>query len=194
QELLALTLKGDTRTPVAFSPDGKRLASVASGELKVWDAQTGQELLALTLKGDTRNVARVAFSPDGKRLICGFNLWDESKKDSELGVKVWDAQTGQELLTFKSDGYDVVFSPDGKRLATCLDHEPLKACDAQTGQELFALKVEYAYDLAFSPDGKRLACASTHLGEVKVWDAQTGQELRSIKGGGYHLTFSPDGK
>ena len=58
---------------MAFSPDGKRLASASGGsatrwnrEVKVWDAQTGQELL--TLKGHTGIVNSVAFSPDGKRL------------------------------------------------------------------------------------------------------------------------------
>ena len=61
-----LTLKGHTDrvTSVAYSPDGKRLAS-GSGDktVKVWDLQTGQELL--TFKGHTGGVWTVAFSPDG---------------------------------------------------------------------------------------------------------------------------------
>jgi WD40 repeat protein len=64
-----LTLKGHTDWvhSVAFSPDGKRLAS-ASGDqtVKVWDIARGQE--KLTLKGHTGTVISVVFSSDGKRL------------------------------------------------------------------------------------------------------------------------------
>src|SRR5262249_23583109 len=63
------TLRGHTSwvTSVAFSPDGKRLASGAhDNTVKVWDAATGQEILSLN--GHTGRVTSVAFSPDGKRL------------------------------------------------------------------------------------------------------------------------------
>jgi WD40 repeat protein len=183
---------------VAFSPDGKRLASgsaLARGEVKVWDAQTGQELLSRKGAG-----GKVAYSPDGKRLAS-------AARDNT--VKVWDAQTGQELLTYKGHTKSVLsvaFNADGKRLVSASDDNTVKVWDAQTGQELFSFKTGPTSGVAFSPDGKRLASAGGKWlgnrwdgapGEVKVWDTQTGQELLTLKvNTGEHasLAFSPDGK
>jgi len=107
------TLKGhaDAVYSVAFSPDGKTLAS-GSGDhtVELSEARTGQGLA--TLKGHDGFVTSVAFSPDGKTLASGSD---------DNTVKLWDAQTGQELATLKGhDDYvgSVAFSPDGKTLAS----------------------------------------------------------------------------
>ena len=94
---------------MAFSPDGKRLASASQGRtVKVWDAATGQE--TLTFKGGD---STVVFSPDGKRLAAA--------SAEDMTVKVWDALTGVETLTLKGHTdppMAVAFSADGKRLAS----------------------------------------------------------------------------
>jgi WD40 repeat protein len=84
QELL--TLKGHTGwvSGVAFSPDGKRLATAsADNTAKVWDAQTGQELLSL----HTHWPSRVVFGPDGKRLAStgdgSVTIWDATPLPSK---------------------------------------------------------------------------------------------------------------
>jgi WD40 repeat protein/serine/threonine protein kinase len=198
---------------VAWSPDGKRLASGSSDykAVKVWDVQTGQELL--TLKGFTEpshfGWYSVAFSPDGKRLATGNHHCDEQARSLPSELKVWDATTGRGLLTLK--GYTggvsgVAFSPDSKRLISGSggrDQEgklipgAVKVWDATTGRELLNLRGHTGSGVAFSPDGKYLTSAGE--GEAKVWDAQTGRELLTFKGetsnGSFSgVAFSPDCK
>jgi len=198
-----ITLKGHTGgvTSVAFSPDGKRLASAGSGqintpgELKVWNAATGQE--TLTLKGHSDGVTSVAFSPNGQRL---------SSASRDGTVKVWDAVTGQEALTVMGHTREVTsvaYSPDGTRLASASSDGTVKVWDAVTGQETLTLMghTGAVNSVAFSPDGSRIAAASQDEADrlgwvVKVWDAATGRETLLLKGHtGFARTvaFSPDG-
>lgn len=184
-----LNLDGNTGLSVAFSPDGKRIASDGPhNTIKVWDAATGQQFL--TLIGRTKDVASLAFSPDGTRLASG---------SSHGTVTVWDAATGQESFTFKghtSGVYGVAFSQEGRRLASSGDGT-IKVWDPSTGEECLTIPgVAQGFKITSSPDGKRLA-GSTGGGIAKVWDAATGQELLTLAHGGPSVicvAFSPDGK
>lgn len=75
----------------------------------------------------------------------------------------------------------VVWSFDGKRLATASLDGTAKVWDTATGRELFTLRDHEGAvnSLAWCPDGKRLATASSD-GTAKVWDAETGTALRTL--------------
>ncbi|HJZ91412.1 MAG TPA: protein kinase [Gemmataceae bacterium] len=185
---------------VAFSPDGRRLASAGgmeperTGEVNIWDLTTGRK--AFPTKAFATAARSVQFSPDGRRLAtaCG-----------EL-VQVWDAQTGREQFSCRDrDGAleEAVFSPNGRRLAAVggmvrvhPDRE-VKVWDATTGEAVFSLPghVGGLRCVAFSPDGRRLVSAGVDQ-TVKVWDATTGDEVLTLRGhldGVVAVAFSPDG-
>ena len=83
----------------------------------------------------------MAFSPDGQRIVTGS--YDRT-------AKVWEAASGQELLTLKGHSariLSVAFSPDGQRIVTGSDDETAKVWEAASGQELLTLKGHSDWDL-----------------------------------------------
>jgi WD40 repeat protein len=156
QELLTLRGHTDVITSLAFSPDGQRLASAGGSDqtVNVWDVMTGRQLF--TLRGHTEQVISVAFSPDGQRIASASGSLEELEDRKPLRpgeVKMWDVETGQEILTLRDHigpVTSVAFSPDGKHLAT-----------ASVTREV-------------SGTGRN--------GDLKVWDAKSGKLVLSLRG------------
>ncbi|MBK6997434.1 MAG: WD40 repeat domain-containing protein, partial [Lewinellaceae bacterium] len=152
---------------VAFSPDGKRLATGhldGTAKSGIWKVAR----LPSPSRGHTERIESVAFSPDGRRLATG---------SFEGTAKIWDLESGKAVLTLNrhtgsiSGVNSVAFSPEGKRLATGSSDGTAKIWDLESGMAALTLvgHTKKVKSVAFSPDGKRLATGSDD-GTAKIWD------------------------
>ncbi|QFS91108.1 translocation protein TolB [Mycobacterium sp. THAF192] len=186
-----LTGHTDAVYSVAFSPDGTRLTSVADDDTaRVWNVAE-RRLNAEPVAG----VTRVALSPDSQRLAYteeGSNTVYVA--DLEVGGLVGDPLTGH-----TSDLRQMVFSPDGQRLATAGLDASVRLWEVETGRPIGEPLIGHraaVLGLAFSPDGRLLA-SSSYDGTVQLWDTESGraygEPIGSNGGGVVGLAFSPDG-
>jgi serine/threonine protein kinase/alkylated DNA nucleotide flippase Atl1 len=191
---LVATLTGhsDSVRSVAFSPDGRTLASGGSDGIKLWDVQNQRQIATLT--GYLNSVFSVAFSPDGRTLASGS--WDKT-------IKLWDVQRQRQIATLTGHSrwvMSVAFSPDGRTLASGSQDKTIKLWDVQSQREIATLTghSDSVQSVAFSPDGRTLASGSGEDDdEIKLWDVQSQREIATLTGHSrsvLSVAFSPDGR
>jgi WD40 repeat protein/serine/threonine protein kinase len=183
---------------IAFSPDGRFLASQASDDQTttlwsltssspVW-VRRGRTVAPIELSMP----ACVSFSPDGKTLACSGD---------ENAVQILDVAGGDVLAELQGHSAPVQcvsFSPDGKMLASgafdgsarLWNTKSLAPASPPLG------RTRAVYSVSFSPDGSTLAAGSLD-GTVRLWDVASAKETRALRGRMvrvYSVCFSPDGR
>jgi WD40 repeat protein len=179
---------------VAYSPDGKLLASGGVDEgpdvysLRIWDVVTGKELRKCELP-KMEPPTYVSWDPNNNGKLAAVIAEDD--------MHIFDANTGKEALRIKHYWPSrVIYSTDGKTLASAGSGPTIRHWDAATGKELDLEHEGHrsgVADVAITADGKLVASGGE---SIRLWDPATGKMVRQIefKGGVTCLAFAPDGK
>jgi len=221
-ELLRTLYANSGVRSVVFSPDGKKLVSGSvDGTIRIWQVSDGMLLMPPLKNSNSEN--SVAFSPDGKTLASGsydgvIRLWDITDGKTVFHISNLGYGYIWEPCASKSSRYQivitsVVFSPDGKILASGTNAGEIRLWNVATGEEFVPIRYNSYYEywdpnlncnqvninfvnsVAFSPNGRILASG---MQDSTIWfyDMENGSPPRQLVGGRVSvqsIVFSSDG-
>jgi len=178
---------GKTVTSLAFTPDGRMLATGGVESKSNFDLNA---MMTQAQKGQKKG----SKTPDPADIMKDFKV-------EAIGVvKLWDPATGVEVGSIKGHGKginQVAFSRDGRLLATASTDNTIKIWEVSSQRELFTLKGHTANidSIDFSPDARLIASAAED-GSTFLWDAKTGEHLLtmiSLDEGDEWMVVTPQG-
>jgi WD40 repeat protein len=202
--MLVLKGTGGRIRALAFSPDGRLLASATRGgrRITLWDLTGGAKK---SLSGHGAAIKQLTFAPVGTRLVS---------LDCDRATRLWDAATDEDLgPVMENEAYrvhSVAFAPDSWTLALAGwpwghmgQSYGVILWDVAARKTITSISVPWGNwgsgldFLGFAPDGRTLATGGKYASKVQLWDVTTGrvtsvlqQRLKIIN----HLTYSPDGR
>jgi WD40 repeat protein len=175
---------------LAFSPDGKTLASSARrhGVVRLWDVETGA--LVRSYPGHGGGISRVLFTRDGQRLIAAGGSFDPVIIVHETAT----AKTVHRLAGHTNYVDDIALTPDGTALASCAWDGIVRLWALDQGRELrrWQASEEHRGRVGFTADGSLLAVDAS--GETCVFDAATGRARRRLTRASNWMALSADGR
>jgi uncharacterized caspase-like protein len=192
----ALVFQGhsDTVLSVAFSPDGKTVASGSADSTVRFIDPLNANATGAPITGHIGPVSAVKFSPDGEMLATAGSGGDERT------VRLWNVRDRGVIgrLTGHLDSVmDVAFSPDGTMLATASADATVRLWSLGSRRQIASLSGHAGpvRAVAFSPDGKLLASAGAD-GTARLWDVERRASIANLKATDEvnAVAFSPDGK
>lgn len=193
---------------VAFSPDGRYLASAGGREsnqqgaaplldphVRIWDLVTRQRVR--TIENPAGPIRSIEYSPDGRQLAALTFMKGE--------VVIWDASTGETLLTldlktveqaFRGPFYDVAFLPDN-RLALCGNggHYVVEIAGPRLVAKWHGTEGPVRSLAVPSNSGTLLSGGSDQV--IRLWDVESRSEMRRFTAPGTQveqLQVTPDGR
>jgi WD40 repeat protein/predicted Ser/Thr protein kinase len=176
----------------AIDPTGRYWATMDQESfVTVRDARSGETRFGfhgneLMNPVSYRKTPLLAFSPDGRRLLAHA---------SAESAKVWNLETGREILFIPSKVFNVAFSPDGTRVAVSAGAKTAEVWNLATttkAQTTYSHRQRINF-VGFDRTGRRLRTGSTD-GTLKTWPAHPGREWIPHPFHVDFVAFRPDGQ